>query len=476
MSLEELFKKADSLTAKGESEGYTAEIIAELKSVSDEIDAEKNRIELKRQADDLRNQMNVSAAIVKQHQNTVPPENRPVTAATVTKARTTGTGSGSVVKTFGIANRDMRPDLDLSLPENDYIVDVCKSEGFSDSTLEMANTLAYKRAVVAYMKSGGKIVPDMIKTAMQEAVGQDGNVLVPVQWQQLIMNRPYMNMIEGAVRTIPVTGFEHTFPRIKTTDNRYPAAPVVVTWGGENPQSPPDQGQNFKTDPAKIFVHECTAYGSFTISLLEDNAYGLNVLVPEIFRQTLAVDIDKVIVTGDGQNKPYGLDEKGTGAGTPPIIDAVETAGATLTYSDLTKIKYSVPQQYRGQAAWLMNSKTLGLVADMKDKNDRPLWEPRYGFIGDEPGGGTSWDNGALLGRPILVSEFMPDVGAGNTPIYFADFNYLYYWLVRVSPTFRVLDQPRYINNEYLIAMRSRYGGRVVWPDAGRGLKIKAGP
>lgn len=471
MTLEELFQKADSLNAKGDAEGFTPELLSEIKSVVADIETEQNRLDLKRQADELRNRVSASAAAVRQRNETVPASARPDSVQNVTKARTVASDDS---RKFGIENRDFRPELDLNSPDLDNIIDLCKSEGFSDKTIELANTLAYKRACVAYMKSGGKIVPELIAKAMQEAVGQDGNVLVPIQWQQLIMNRPYSNMLEGAVRSIPVTGFQHKFPRIKTSDSRYPAAPVVVTWGGENPQSPPDQGQNFKTDSADIFVHECTAYGSFTISLLEDNAYGLNVLVPEIFRQTLSVDIDRVIVTGDGVNKPYGLEEKGTGAGTPPIIDNVDAAGAALSYSDLVKIKYAVPQQYRGQAVWLMNSKTLGLVADMKDKSDRPLWEPRWGFIGDEPGGGASWDNGALLGRPILVSEFMPDVAGGAVPIYFADFNFLYYWLVRVAPTFRILDQPRYINNEYLIAMRSRYGGRVVWPDAGRGLKMAA--
>jgi HK97 family phage major capsid protein len=113
----------------------------------------------------------------------------------------------------------------------------------------------------------------------------------------------------------------------------------------------------------------------------------------------------------------------------------------------------------------------LGVIAGMEDGANRPLFIPNYGSINQMPGGGSMWSNGTILGRPFIISENMPDVAQGDVSLYFADFNRLYFLLNRVGATVRVLDQPQYTAGNYIYALRARFGGRVVQPYAGRGLK-----
>ena len=373
----------------------------------------------------------------------------------------------------GLVNKAYRPEIE---PKGET-VEAYLAEGYSLDTIEKACTPAYKREILKFMRSGGRDYAgagDIVRKAFTEGVAAGtaggGAALVPIQWSELIMTPPQAGMLQDAVRTIPTTTLTTRFPRVKTTDNKYPAYPVTVSWGGETPASPTDQGSNMTVEQIDINVNEVWAYGLFSISLLEDNAYGLSTLIPDIFQKSLAVATDLAIISGSGSSQPYGLTE----SSVVTQITAT-TTGAVITYQDLINMFYQTPQQFRTEGAWLMNSATLGAIAGLVDSQSRPLFLPNYGFIGATPGGGTTWANGSLLGRPIIISENVPSLSAtaGTLPLYYADWKSAYYMLDRVSPTIKVNDQPAYKNGSYEFVLRARRGGRVVQPNAIRVLKSK---
>ena len=113
----------------------------------------------------------------------------------------------------------------------------------------------------------------------------------------------------------------------------------------------------------------------------------------------------------------------------------------------------------------------MSKIANLLDTSNRPIFLANYGFIGDTPGGGSTWLNGSLLGRPIIVSENVQDLATtSNRAVYYGDFKSLYYMLDRVSPTIKVNDQPAYKNGAYEFVLRARRGGRIVQPNAARVL------
>lgn len=460
----------DLLTKRGgelvEKQDLSADEQAEVSSLPGRIAEVKRSMEAAKNAETAKLTLKNSIQEVASFNNTVVKGGRP---SSVTGAPAPGYYPQPGTFRVGVLDRKRLPNVELT--EDDYVV--LKKDGYSESTIQNCATDSYIDEFREYMRTGGRNLSGMILKSMTE--GGAGGVLVPIQWGELITNPPMSGMLRSRVRNMAVNTLLMRFPRIQTTNVNYPAYPVKVTWGGEQPTDGQnrDQGNNFNTTNIDIQVNEVYAQGLFSISLLEDNAYSISSYIPTVFQESLDVDLDYRIIAGTGISdpsspQPYGMNE----TGVVPLTNATTTgASAKIVYQDLVNLMYKLPQQYRANGVWLMNSQTLAAVAALVDQGGRPLFLPNYGYIGDMPGGGTTWRDGTILGRPFIISENMPNIGQGNVSLYFADFERLYFLLTRVGPTVRVLDQVQYTAGNYVFALRARYGGRVVQPWAGQGLK-----
>lgn len=116
----------------------------------------------------------------------------------------------------------------------------------------------------------------------------------------------------------------------------------------------------------------------------------------------------KLFLEGEALN---GNDGKITGC--KDITRKVVLETPVLTYDDLVKVKNKVIQSFRKGSIWVMNQETLTAVELLKDANDRPL------FTVDPSG---EFD-GMILGYPAYVSDNMPNLEAGKTPIIFGNFS-----------------------------------------------------
>ena len=440
------------------AEVFTDQQISEIETIEikmGEITSSIDAIQKQKLASDKVKALQAKSA---DYDSQVPETNRPLHMTSVVQK--------AIIEVPRVQDRNRLPEVELS----SFQVATLKKDGYSDGVLQASSSPDYIKEFTDYLISGGRQLTGIMAKGMTEAGA--GGVLVPIQWGELITNPPMTTRLRSAVNNKSVTGLLHRFPRIQTSDIKFPAYPVNVSWGGETPNSGqnPDQGSNVLTTNIDIQVNEVYCQGLFSISLLEDNAYGFSNYIPQMFQESLDVDLDAKIVGGTGTTvptspQPWGLNETG-------IIPTRAAAGnAGITYTDLTAMLYGLPMQYRDNAAFLLNSRTLEAIADIVDGSGRPLFIPSYGAINQMPGGGTTWSNGTILGRPYIISEFMPDVAAGNVSVYFADFAKLYLLLNRVGATVRVLDQPQYTSGNFIYALRARFGGRVVQPHAGLGLR-----
>jgi HK97 family phage major capsid protein len=106
-------------------------------------------------------------------------------------------------------------------------------------------------------------------------------------------------------------------------------------------------------------------------------------------------------INGTGVGEPKGI-TKSIVAGNTVTADA-----AVLTWADIETAYFGLKEQYRENATWLMNSKTLKAVKAL-------LTDDGY-------------QNVALtevLGKHVQIAESMPDVATEATPIIFADLAY----------------------------------------------------
>ena len=105
-----------------------------------------------------------------------------------------------------------------------------------------------------------------------------------------------------------------------------------------------------------------------------------------------------------------GTPSKVTGLST--LKNVVTTASATaITGDEIIDLHDSVKDAYQNGAIWIMSSKTRTALRKLKDGEGRYLLNDDI----SSPFGTT------LLGKPVYVSDNMPDIGAGNTAIYYGN-------------------------------------------------------
>lgn len=143
---------------------------------------------------------------------------------------------------------------------------------------------------------------------------------------------------------------------------------------------------------------------------------------------------DNAFINGTGADEPTGILHNTDGAKTALTAE-------TLTYDDVISLYFSVDKEYRRNGIWLMNDKTALALRKLKDIDGNYLWNQT---------------NDTILGKQVIISEYMPDIETGTKPIAFGDFSY--YWIVGRKPVtvrtllekFVLYDQIGYLAFEFL--------------------------
>lgn len=181
-----------------------------------------------------------------------------------------------------------------------------------------------------------------------------------------------------------------------------------------------------------------------TMELLEDAGLNLEAEIRELLVETRGQDEESVFVLGTGVGMPTGIHTEAAAGNIPTVISGNGTA---LTYDGLVNAFTALPSQYRSSATWLMNSATMGAIMLLKDNDNRPLY-PVNSLVEN------------LFGRPVEITEFMPDVAASAIPIIFGDFKRGYGIADRMDMRIIRLDE-RYAPNKGIMAV-ARVGGQMV--------------
>lgn len=94
-------------------------------------------------------------------------------------------------------------------------------------------------------------------------------------------------------------------------------------------------------------------------------------------------------------------------------VTLTQTAAATnaITADEVIKLHDMVIDDFQGNAIWIMSRQTRTALRLLKDEMGRYMLQDDISLPF-----GTS-----LLGKPVYVSDNMPEIGAGNTAIYYGD-------------------------------------------------------
>ena len=158
---------------------------------------------------------------------------------------------------------------------------------------------------------------------------------------------------------------------------------------------------------------------------------------------------DNAFINGNGNEMPTGILNATGGA-------EISSSLNEITYDDVIGFYFSIKPEYRKSAVWLMNDKIALALRTLKDEAGNYLWRD---------------SDDTILGKKVLMSEYMSDADAGAKPIAFGDFSY--YWVIGRSPIgvrtlsekFAVLDQIGYLAYEFL-------DGKLVRSEAVKAIQI----
>ena len=160
-----------------------------------------------------------------------------------------------------------------------------------------------------------------------------------------------------------------------------------------------------------------------SIKLIRMSSFDLFGFLARDLGRAAGKEADMAFINGDGNGRPLGILYAAKNNPTLGIIrqQVADTTNGNITANDLIDIFYALEQEYQENAVWLMNQRTAQKVRKLKDNNDRYLWD----FAGDNSGI-TRGTPGQLLGRPVIVTNNVPQDDTNGDELIIGDFSYYY--------------------------------------------------
>jgi len=227
--------------------------------------------------------------------------------------------------------------------------------------------------------------------ALAEGTDGQGGYLVPDDFRaELIEHLGRSASFRAMATVIPMESKLFEAPSL--------TADVAVYWGSENTAistTSADFG-NFQLTPFRL---NAIIYASR--ELFADSAISIMEILQRRFRIKVGQQENKVFLAGSGSGQPTGLNSA--------TLRSL-SAGSALNPDHLTQAYYLLPEDYREQATWLINSRAMVALENAKDSNGAYL----YPSLREEVK--------SLKGRPVFVNDNQP-----SATIIFGDISW--YWI-----------------------------------------------
>ncbi|MDP3196725.1 phage major capsid protein [Tabrizicola sp.] len=310
----------------------------------------------------------------------------------------------------------------------------------------------HQKAFNAYLRSGdddGLRGLTLEGKAMSSAVAADGGYLVDPQTADRIRSMLFatssLRSIANVVQ-VEATSFDVIVDRSE----------VGSGWATETAAT--TETATPIIERISIKLHELAAMPKASQRLLDDSAFDVEGWLAEKIATRFIRAEAAAFINGDGVDKPKGIllpTKVANASWTWGNIGYVPTGAAadfaTTNPADcIVNLVYALGADYRANAAFVMNSKTVGAVRKMKDADGRFLWSD--GLAAGEPS--------RLMGYPVLVCEDMPDIAANAFAIAFGDFRAAY--TIAERPDLRILRDPFSAKPNVLFYANKRVGGDIT--------------
>ncbi|MCF0137550.1 MAG: phage major capsid protein [Oscillospiraceae bacterium] len=225
---------------------------------------------------------------------------------------------------------------------------------------------------------------------------------------------------------------------------------AVAEWVAENQPYPEDSDVLNTT----VFgMHKLASIAKLHTDLLDDRGFDFQEWMMKNFARRFGKAEVNAFINGTGTGQPVGILNTYGGAEV-----GVTTASGTVTFDEVMALFHSLESKFRENAVWVMNDTTALALRKLKDADGNYLWSPSAE---------------KLLGKEVIISNAMPDIGSGTKPIAFGDFSY--YWIMeRVPFSVGVLREKYAISQLYGYIGYEFLDGKLIRPEAVKVMQMAA--
>lgn len=322
---------------------------------------------------------------------------------------------------------------------------------------------AYRGNFNAYFRRGeneGEV--KQFNAAATRGSNPDGGYLVPDQMESTIDRvLGTVSAVRSIARVISISGASYS----KLVNQ----GGATSGWVGENDA----RGSTSTPTLSKLEFQAMEIYANPYASqtLLDDASVDIGAWLADEVAIEFAEEEGAAFVTGNGVAKPRGLlsyDFVANASWSWGKVGYVASGKSATLDTDtgkngaekLISLIHALKQGYRNNARFMMNTSTLETLRTLKDANNNFIWQPSI----------QAGTPATLLGYQVVDDDNMPNIGAGEYPVLFGDFQRAY--LIVDRQGIRVLRDP-YSNKPYVsFYTTKRVGGGIQNFQAVKALKI----
>ncbi len=305
----------------------------------------------------------------------------------------------------------------------------------------------YKKSFWGVMRT--KAPDRTLVNALQIGTDSEGGYLCPDEFERrLIDGLKEQNIFRQLAHVIQTSSGDRKIPIV--------ASHGTASWIDE-------EGSYQESDDAfgqlSISAYKLGTMIKGSEELLNDSVFDLESYIATEFVRRIGNAEEEAFITGNGVSKPTGILNATGGAQL-----GITTAGANaITADELISLYHSLLTPYRKTAVWIMNDSTVQFLRKLKDGNGVYIWQPS--LLLNTPD--------TILGRPVVISRYMPEIAPGNKTIAFGDLSY--YWIAdRQGRSFRRLDELFAVTGQVGFRGSERVDGKLILPEAVKVLQQKA--
>ena len=336
-------------------------------------------------------------------------------------------------------------DSELSKPVNTPIT--TRPGAAKEDTKTGRASDAYRKNFWNAMRSKN---PDRsITDALQIGTDSEGGYLIPDEFERnLLSGLEENNIFRTLANIIQTTSGDRKIPIV--------ASHGSAAWVDE-------EGAYSESDDAfaqiTLGAYKLGTMMKVSDELLNDSVLDLENDLSGEFARRIGNAEEDAFINGDGVGKPTGILAAKGGAD----IGVTTSSGTAFTADDLINLYHSLLTPYRKKAVWLMNDSTVQFIRKLKDSNGQYLWQPS--LVAGTPN--------TILGCPVMVSRYMPEIGAGNKAVAFGDFSY--FWIAdRQGRSFMRLNELFAAHGQVGFRGSQRVDGKLILPEAIKVMQMKS--